>query len=63
VLLYPLGVIALLLAMWNSAVVTLTKGGIEWRGTFYPLAQLRAGLVRPGEPRDGAGAKASSTRA
>ena len=55
VLLYPAGVVALLVAMWNSAIVTLSRGGIEWRGTFYPLSQLRAGLVRPGKPHGPAG--------
>jgi glycosyltransferase involved in cell wall biosynthesis len=30
----------------NSAFVTLRHGGIRWRETFYPLAQLRAGNVK-----------------
>jgi glycosyltransferase involved in cell wall biosynthesis len=30
----------------NSATVTLRQGGVRWRDTFYPLAQLRAGLVQ-----------------
>jgi hypothetical protein len=60
VLLYPAGVLALLVAMWQSAIVTLSRGGIEWRGTFYPLAELRAGLVRPGRPRGGAGVPSAS---
>jgi hypothetical protein len=35
-----------LYAMLNSTWVTLRNGGIRWRETFYPLAQLRAGGVR-----------------
>ena len=33
-------------ALANSAYVALRHGGIRWRDTFYPLAQLRAGNVR-----------------
>jgi hypothetical protein len=33
-------------AVVRSAVVTLRQGGIRWRDTFYPLAQLRAGTIR-----------------
>ena len=32
--------------LFNSAFVTLRQGGIRWRETFYPLAQLRAGNVK-----------------
>jgi hypothetical protein len=60
VILYPAGVAALLVAMWHSAIVTLSRGGIEWRGTFYPLAELRAGLVRPGRWRGRAGIPSGS---
>jgi hypothetical protein len=34
-----------LLVLWNSTLVTLRQGGIRWRDTFYPLAELRRGLV------------------
>lgn len=47
-LLYPLAVVLLGIAVWNSAIRTLRRGGISWRGDFYPLAGLREGLVRPG---------------
>ncbi len=45
-LLAPIARIALPLAVLNSTWVTLRQGGVRWRGTFYPLAQLRAGQVR-----------------
>ena len=48
-LLYPIAVPLILLAFWNSAFRTLAQGGIRWRGTFYPLATLRAGVVRAGD--------------
>lgn len=59
VALYPVGVLLLLAAAWNSAIRALWRGGIEWRGTFYPLEALRSGLVRPG---DGAKLRERRTR-
>ena len=47
-LLHPLSVLALVLALLRSTVVTLWRGGIEWRGTRYPLSALRA--ARRAEP-------------
>lgn len=45
-LLMPLGFGWLVLVMWNSMFATLRRGGVSWRGTLYPLAQLRARRVR-----------------
>lgn len=42
----PFARVLLPLAMLNSTWVTLRQGGVRWRGTFYPLAMLRAGQVR-----------------
>jgi glycosyltransferase involved in cell wall biosynthesis len=45
-LLHPLTQAALGLVLLWSAVVTTWRGGVLWRGTFYPLAELRARCVR-----------------
>lgn len=39
--LHPFGVGVLIYAMLRSAATTLARGGIEWRGTFYPLDLLK----------------------
>lgn len=46
VLLSPLAFWVVLAAGVNSAARTLADGGVRWRDTFYPLAQLRRGIVR-----------------
>jgi hypothetical protein len=45
-LLSPLFFFALPWAALNSTIVTLARGGVRWRDTFHPLAELRAGKVR-----------------
>src|SRR5260370_98846 len=42
---YPLGAMLLSYMLLRSAVVTLKQGGIIWRDTFYPLEELKRGLV------------------
>jgi glycosyltransferase involved in cell wall biosynthesis len=39
--LYPLGTAAFLWAMLRSMIVAFKQGGVEWRGTLYPLRELR----------------------
>jgi len=41
----PIGAILFSWMILRSAVVTLWRGGITWRGTFYPLAELKKGAV------------------
>ncbi|HVM75112.1 MAG TPA: glycosyltransferase family 2 protein [Candidatus Saccharimonadales bacterium] len=41
----PLGALIFAYMVLRSTVVTLRQGGIIWRGTFYPLDELRRGLV------------------
>jgi hypothetical protein len=31
--------------MWQAVLVTLFRGGIEWRGTFYQLDELKQNMV------------------
>lgn len=42
---HPLGALIFLYLLLRSTVVTLWRGGVVWRGTFYPLEELRRGLV------------------
>ncbi len=41
--LHPFGAGAFVYATLRSAYLALSKGGIEWRGTFYPLERLKRG--------------------
>jgi|SRR5579883_281972 glycosyltransferase involved in cell wall biosynthesis len=38
---FPVAVCLVLYALVRSMAVTLVRGGVVWRGTFYPLAELR----------------------
>ena len=42
---HPLGALILIWMLVRSTYVTLRHGGITWRGTFYPLDELRRGVV------------------
>jgi hypothetical protein len=48
---YPAALGLLFYAAWNSMLATLRRGGVLWRDTFYPLADLRHARVRPGAGR------------
>jgi hypothetical protein len=41
VLLHPVAALLMAYALLRSTVLTLARGGVVWRGTFYPLAQLK----------------------
>jgi glycosyltransferase involved in cell wall biosynthesis len=41
VLLHPLAALLMIYALLRSTFTTLLRGGVEWRGTFYPLSELR----------------------
>jgi cellulose synthase/poly-beta-1,6-N-acetylglucosamine synthase-like glycosyltransferase len=43
--LFPAACVLFVLIVWNATFYTLRTGGIEWRGTRYPLAELRANRV------------------
>lgn len=42
---HPIGAMMFCYMAARSTVVTLWKGGVMWRGTFYPLEELRKGVV------------------
>jgi len=46
-LLYPVAAALFIFAIFRSTIVTLWQGGIVWRGTKYPLEQLRSALLDP----------------
>lgn len=41
----PLGIVIFDYVLWDSMLATLRQRGIVWRGTHYPLAELRANRV------------------
>jgi len=43
--LHPFSVCVFLYAMLNSVITTLANDGIDWRGTHYPLANLKRNTV------------------
>ena len=43
---FPLSTVLFLYAILRSAAVTLSNGGVSWRGTFYPLKELRSAALR-----------------
>jgi glycosyltransferase involved in cell wall biosynthesis len=42
VILFPFSAALFIYSLLRSMVITLKQGGVTWRGTFYPLAQLRS---------------------
>jgi hypothetical protein len=44
-LLHPLSSLLFVYIMLRSMLLTVARGGVVWRGTFYPLEELRAGMV------------------
>ena len=44
-LLHPLSTVLFIYTLLRSMVLTLMQGGIVWRGTKYPLEELRKGMV------------------
>jgi hypothetical protein len=42
---HPLGALLFCWMMARSAIATLWRGGVVWRDTFYPIEELRKGLV------------------
>jgi len=56
--LYPLGALVFVYAMLRSMVVAFVIGGVRWRGTQYPLSELR----RKNSPRQWERAAAEARR-
>ncbi len=42
---HPVGACIMTYSLLRSTAVTLWRGGVVWRDTFYPLAELRKGIV------------------
>ena len=45
VLAFPAAAVLFIYIMWRSALIAITRGTIAWRGTEYPLSQMRANRV------------------
>jgi hypothetical protein len=44
-LLFPFAVAIIIYIQWRAMLLTYLRGGIRWRGTHYPLAELKANKV------------------
>ena len=44
-LIYPLEALLFVYILWRTMVVNLASGGIQWRGTFYSLGELKANRI------------------
>jgi cellulose synthase/poly-beta-1,6-N-acetylglucosamine synthase-like glycosyltransferase len=44
-LLFPAGALLMLYSVLSSIWTTLREGGVRWRGTFYPLPELRKNTI------------------
>jgi cellulose synthase/poly-beta-1,6-N-acetylglucosamine synthase-like glycosyltransferase len=42
---HPLGALIVSYIILRSMIITLARGGVVWRDTFYPLEELKRGLV------------------
>jgi cellulose synthase/poly-beta-1,6-N-acetylglucosamine synthase-like glycosyltransferase len=42
---FPLAALLFSYVIWRSALLAVTRGTVTWRGTAYPLAQMRANRV------------------
>ena len=42
---FPLATLLFLYILWRATLLTLWNDGIDWRGTHYPLAELKANKV------------------
>jgi glycosyltransferase involved in cell wall biosynthesis len=42
---HPIGALLFCYMLLRSTAVTLWQGGVTWRGTFYPLDELKRGVV------------------
>jgi glycosyltransferase involved in cell wall biosynthesis len=42
---FPLATLLFLYILWRAMLLTLWRDGIDWRGTHYPLAELKANKV------------------
>lgn len=43
---FPVSAVLFIYAIVRSTAVTLSNGGVSWRGTFYPLKELRRAALR-----------------
>ncbi len=42
---HPIGALMFCYMLLRSTAVTLWRGGVVWRGTFYSLEELKRGVV------------------